>query len=47
MALENEMMSSKANKISPIQLEIEYLEVPAHHKILSEMSNSTVFFIKN
>ncbi len=43
----DEMMSSKANKIAPILLEMEYLEVPAHHEILSEMSNSKVFFIEN
>lgn len=43
----DEMMSSKANKMSPILLEMEYLEVPARHEILCEMSDSTVFFIKN
>lgn len=47
MVLEYEMMSSKANKIALLLLEMEYLEVPARHKILSEISNSTVFFIKN
>lgn len=48
--LEYEMMSSsdKGKKNPPKLLELEYYsEVPAHHKILNEMTNSTVFLTEN